>query len=85
MASSADGQCRSTIHLQIVNPDSPFHTDGGGWHQPAIPQLGIDAKAAPRSEKTFEITASAPGEYASIVTCLRRWSTASIRARSRCC
>ena len=52
------------IRLQIVNPDSQFHTDGGGWHQLAIPELGIDANVAPRSDKIIEIPAAAPGEYA---------------------
>jgi hypothetical protein len=50
--------------LQIVNPDSSMHSDGGGWHQLAIPDLGIDVKIAPRSDKTIEIPAAAPGEYA---------------------
>jgi cytochrome c oxidase subunit II len=52
------------LQLQIINPDSSMHSDGGGWHQLAIPQLGVDARVAPRSDKTIEIPAAAPGEYA---------------------
>ncbi len=52
------------LRLQIVNPDSSLHSDGGGWHQLAIPELGVDARVAPRSEKTVDIPAAAPGEYA---------------------
>jgi hypothetical protein len=51
------------IRLQLINPDSQFHTDGGGWHQLAIPQLGVDAKVGPRSEKIIDIPAAATGEY----------------------
>ena len=35
-----------------------------GLHDLAIPELGIDAKIAPRSDKTLDILAAAPGEYA---------------------
>lgn len=50
--------------LQIVNPDSSAHADGGGWHQLAIPALGVDARVPPRSDRTIELPAAAPGEYA---------------------
>jgi heme/copper-type cytochrome/quinol oxidase subunit 2 len=52
------------VQLQIINPDSNMHSDGGGWHQLAIPDLGVDVKIAPRSDETIEIPAAAPGEYA---------------------
>lgn len=51
------------LRVQIVNPDSQFHSDGGGWHQLAIPALGVDARVAPRSESIVEIPAAAPGDY----------------------
>jgi cytochrome c oxidase subunit 2 len=52
------------MRLQIINPDSSMHSDGGGWHELAIPELGIDARIAPRSDKTIDIPATAAGEYA---------------------
>ncbi len=53
-----------TVRVQLVNPDSAYHTDGGGWHELAIPDLGIDAKVAPRSTSTIEIPApGTPGTY----------------------
>jgi cytochrome c oxidase subunit II len=52
------------MQIQIINPDSSMHSDGGGWHELAIPELGIDAKVGPRSDKTIDIPAAAPGEYA---------------------
>jgi hypothetical protein len=51
------------LRLRLVNPDSAFHSDGGGWHQLAIPALGMDARVAPRSEQVIEIPAATPGEY----------------------
>jgi cytochrome c oxidase subunit 2 len=50
--------------LRLVNPDSNMHTDGGGVHQLAIPDLGIDVKVQPRSEALVVIPAVAPGRYA---------------------
>src|SRR5574341_1111680 len=38
--------------LVLVNPDSQFHTDGGGWHQFAIDALHLDARIAPHSQQT---------------------------------
>lgn len=39
------------LRLRLVNPDSPFHTDGGGWHQFAVPALGLDFRVPPRSQR----------------------------------
>lgn len=50
--------------VKLVNPDSPFHTDGGGVHQFASPELGVDVKVQPESEAVVEIPASEPGAYA---------------------
>lgn len=52
------------LRLRLVNPDSPFHTDGGGWHQLAIPGLGVDARVAPRGDTLVAIPAPLAGEYA---------------------
>ncbi|MCL4531735.1 MAG: cupredoxin domain-containing protein [Actinobacteria bacterium] len=56
-------KARSAVKLRIVNPDSQVHGDGGGWHQFAIPELGLDVKVAPRSEQTVTFTPTAPGSY----------------------
>ena len=52
------------LRLRVVNPDSPYHSDGGGWHELAVPALGVDARVAPRSDTVVEIPAAQPGEYA---------------------
>ncbi len=49
--------------VRLVNPDSPFHTDGGGVHQFASPELGIDVKVQPESEAVVKIPASKTGAY----------------------
>ena len=49
--------------VKLVNPDSPFHTDGGGVHQFASPELSVDVKVQPESEAVVEIPASKPGTY----------------------
>ncbi len=54
-----------TAHaLWLVNPDSPYHSDGGGVHQFAVPDLGIDLRVQPRSTAIVQIPAGvAPGKY----------------------
>lgn len=51
------------VNLRLVNKDNSLHTDGGGWHQFAIDDLGLDYKVAPLavSEVTFSI--DKPGVY----------------------
>ena len=49
--------------VRLINPDSAFHTDGGGVHQFASPELGVDVKVQPESEAVVEIPASQPGTY----------------------
>ncbi|MBI4491651.1 MAG: cupredoxin domain-containing protein [Chloroflexi bacterium] len=56
-------QSGQALRVRLVNPDSQFHTDGNGWHQFAIPALGIDARVAPRSETVVELPAAEPGDY----------------------
>ena len=55
----------STVRVEFASTDTPFHSDGGGWHELAIEELGIDWKVAPQSRQVFEFTApSKPGTYA---------------------
>lgn len=51
------------VTVKLVNTDSPYHTDGGGFHQFASPQLGIDAKVDPKSSKIITIPAAKAGTY----------------------
>ncbi len=49
--------------VRLVNPDSPFHTDGGGWHQLRVEALNIDVRVPPRSDKMQTFAGLAPGRY----------------------
>jgi len=49
--------------LVLVNPDSQFHTDGGGWHQFAIDALKIDARIPPHSQQTVTLGPLPAGSY----------------------
>jgi len=51
------------MKLWLLNPDSPYHTDGGGIHGFTVPDLNIDVRVQPESNMLVEIPASAPGEY----------------------
>ena len=54
----------STVSVELVSTDSSFHSDGGGWHEMAIDELGIDWKVGPESSKVFQLTApTTPGTY----------------------
>ena len=51
------------VTVRLVNPDSSHHTDGGGLHQFAIPELGLDVKVNPQSATVFTIPAAPAGTY----------------------
>ena len=53
-----------TVRVELASMDTALHSDGGGWHQFAIDELGIDWKVGPESSQVFEFTAPAtPGTY----------------------
>ena len=56
-------EARRPFAVRLVNPDSSFHTDGGGWHQFRVEALGIDVRVPPRSEQVQTFGALAPGRY----------------------
>lgn len=53
-----------TVKVEFSSMDTAFHSDGGGWHQFAVEELGIDWKVGPESSEVFEFTAPAtPGTF----------------------
>ncbi len=56
-------QAGQELKVQFVNPDSRFHTDGGGWHQFRIDGVGIDVRIPPSSQPTVTLPALAAGTY----------------------
>ncbi len=51
------------ITIQLINRDSSMHTDGGGWHQFAIDELGVNAKVGPESTQLVTFTPTRAGTY----------------------
>ena len=51
------------VKLQLVNKDNSLHTDGGGWHQFAIDDLGVDFKVPPLTVSDVSFTPDKPGTY----------------------
>lgn len=50
-----------TVNLQSL--DNSMHTDGGGKHQFAIDELGVNLVAQPMSSNSTTFTVTKPGEY----------------------
>ncbi len=47
------------VRVELSSMDTSTHSDGGGRHQFAIDDLGIDWQVGPLSSKVFEFTAPA--------------------------
>ena len=47
----------------MINLDHKFHTDGGGWHNFAVPDFGVNEPVAPKQTRTFTFTPTRAGEY----------------------
>lgn len=61
--SSLTARAGAEFNIEFINPDSKFHTDGGGWHQFAIDALGVDVRIPPRSQKTVTLRGVPAGTY----------------------
>jgi cytochrome c oxidase subunit II len=51
------------VSLQLVNKDNALHSDGGGWHQFAIDELGLDFKVPPLTVSKVSFTVDQAGVY----------------------
>lgn len=52
-----------TVTVRLTSLDSPFHLDGGGKHQFAIPELGVNIIAPARGTASATFTPDKPGTY----------------------
>lgn len=52
-----------TVTIRLTSLDNAHHTDGGGKHQWAVDELGVDVVAQPESSNYATFTPSEPGEY----------------------
>ncbi|MDQ7848786.1 MAG: cupredoxin domain-containing protein [Armatimonadota bacterium] len=51
------------FRVQFINPDSRFHTDGGGWHQFRIGGTDIDVRIPPSTRLVVTLPPLAAGTY----------------------
>lgn len=51
------------VTVRLTSLDSSHHTDGGGKHQWAVDELGIDIVAPPRGSSYKTFTPTKPGTY----------------------
>lgn len=51
------------LTVRLTSVDTRFHTDGGGRHQFAIDQLGVNLIAPPLGTREVTFTPPAPGVY----------------------
>ena len=51
------------LTIRLVNKDNRFHTDGGGWHQFAIDELGVDVRVPPLATRTITFTPKETGVF----------------------
>ena len=68
---SMSGFDQKEIHVKVGQPvtvrltslDNSHHTDGGGKHQWAVEELGVDIIAQPESSNYMTFTPDKPGTY----------------------
>ncbi len=68
---SMSGFDQKEIHVKVGEPvtirltslDNEHHTDGGGKHQWAVDELGVDIVAQPESSNTMTFTPTKSGTY----------------------
>ncbi len=68
---SMDGFDKSEIHVKVGQPvtirltsmDNAAHTDGGGKHQFAVDELGVNIIAQPESSNYMTFTPTKAGSY----------------------
>lgn len=51
------------VTLRLTSLDGPFHLDGGGKHQLAVDELGVNIIAPARGSASATFTATEPGTY----------------------
>lgn len=71
LEASMSGFDKKEIHVKVGQPvtirltsiDNSHHTDGGGKHQWAVDELGVDVIAQPESSNTVTFTPDKAGSY----------------------
>ena len=56
-------QAGEPVTIRLTSLDNSHHTDGGGKHQWAVDELGLDIVAEPESSNYITFTPDKPGTY----------------------
>jgi heme/copper-type cytochrome/quinol oxidase subunit 2 len=56
-------QAGEPVTIRLTSLDNEHHTDGGGKHQWAVDELGVDIIAQPESSNTMTFTPAKAGTY----------------------
>lgn len=56
-------QAGKPVTLRLTSLDTRFHTDGGGRHQLAVDELGVNIVAQPLGSASQTFTPTVPGVY----------------------
>jgi len=51
------------LKINLINMDNQYHTDGGGWHNFAMDDFGINVTVEPLGQKVFAVPTDVPGTY----------------------
>lgn len=51
------------VTLRLTSLDSPYHTDGGGKHQWAVDELGLNVIAPPKGSNSITFTPDRTGTF----------------------
>ncbi len=51
------------VKVDLINPDGPWHADGGGYHNFVLEQLGVNETVKPQSQLVFEFIPSQAGDF----------------------
>jgi plastocyanin len=51
------------LRIDLINMDNEYHTDGGGWHNFAMDDFGMNVSVEPSGQKLFTVPTNTPGSY----------------------
>lgn len=52
-----------SIKIDLINPDGPWHQDGGGYHNFVLERFGVNETVNPQSQRVFEFVPTDAGEF----------------------
>lgn len=63
MPSTLEAQAGVPLRINLINLDNAHHSDGGGWHDFVLPELGLNVSVEPEGQTIFTLEAPQPGTY----------------------